>query len=345
MFFWRKILFFIGLMVSLLSGCAVEDTVPENPGREVSDERRLFGMGTGILPEEWKESGVVYEDAPIEFQDEVIEEMLRNIIGKPEGDVYISELQEIHAIYCGSEYYYSNLQSSNGLYPSVTGEGIMWETKQKQPEKLNDLAYCYNLQWLTIGFDVPSLAPLYDLPQLETIKFTGKRIDSLKKEVLEEIGNFPVLKNLAFAEGDRTHIENDTKGEFLIPLADQLLTLRIQRGIDWSPEILSQMTELEYLSLEYTEDLSFLQDLSNLKQLYLYCCTPKDWSPLGSLENLESLKIYGNMKMIVDIDLEDISPLTGLKHLEILFTTINDEYSREEIINALPSLTGLVTQY
>lgn len=321
----------------------MKEHMQENSLREVSDERRLFGLGAGLLPEEWKESGVVYEDAPIEFQDEAMEEMLRNIIGKPEGDVYISELQEIHAIYFKSSVYFSNLQSSNGLLPTITGEGIMWETKQ--PENLNDLAYCYNLQWLTIAFDVPSLVPLYDLPQLETIKFDGGSLDSLKKEVLEEIRNLPVLRNLTFAAKNKTYVEDNTEGEFLIPLADQLTTLDAKGGIDWSPEVLSQMTELEVLSLEYTEDLSFLQYLPDLKQLYLYCCTAKDWGPLASLENLEYLKIYGNMKMIVDIDLEDLSPLTRLDYLELLFTTINDEYSREEIINKLPSLTGLVTQY
>uniref|UniRef100_UPI0040569CFB hypothetical protein n=1 Tax=Agathobacter sp. TaxID=2021311 RepID=UPI0040569CFB len=309
----------------------------------MSDERRIFGTGAGLLEEEWKESGVVYEDAPIEFQDEVIEEMLRNIIGKPEGDVYISELQGIHAIYCKSSVYFSNLQSSNGLLPTVTGEGIMWETKQ--PENLNDLAYCYNLQWLTIGFDVPSLVPLYDLPQLETIKFDGDSLDSLKKEVLEEIGNLPVLKRLSFAAKDQINVENITEGEFLIPLAERLTTLYAKGGIDWNPEILSQMTELEVLLIDYADDLSFLEYLPNLKKLSLYCCTAKDWSSLGSLENLEYLKIYGNMKMIVDIDLEDLSPLTKLDYLELLFTSINDEYSREEIINELPSLTGLVTQY
>lgn len=339
MFYLRKRLLFIVIAALLLSGCGMTENVQESGARKVSSERRAFGK-TGLQEEEWKESGVSYEDAPIEFQDEVIEEMLRNIIGKPEGEVYISELQEIHAIYCGSKYYYSNLQSSNGLNPNVTGEGSIWETKQ--PDNLNDLAYCYNLQWLSIGFDVPSLKPLYDLPQLETINFYGT---SLKEEVLAEIGNLPMLKRLAFGTKEQINLGALTDGEFLIPLADQLTILYAAGGIDWNPEILAQMTELEVLSIDYADDLSFLEHLTNLKKLSMYCCTTKDWSSLGNVENLEHLEIIGNMKMIVDIDLEDLSSITQLDYLELLFTSINDEYSREEIINELPSLTGLVTQY
>jgi len=47
---------------------------------------------------DFKESGVVYEDKVMEFKDAVVEEILRNMIGKPEGDVYISDLQEIHQL-------------------------------------------------------------------------------------------------------------------------------------------------------------------------------------------------------------------------------------------------------
>lgn len=102
------------------------------------------------------------------------------------------------------------------------------------------------------------------------------------------------------------------------------------------------MTNLEALSLYYGEDLSFLEKLPKLKWLKLYCCNTKDWSPLSASENLMNLEICGNDKNVTDITLEDLTPLTNLDYLWINFTTINEAYTRDEIIEALPSLTGLV---
>lgn len=339
MFYFRKNILFFGVLVLLCSGCSVAETKPENTIQEVSSEVRITRQSGLLVKEgELKESGVLYEDMPIEFQDEVVEEMLRNMIGKPEGEVYVSELQEIHAIYWRNDNYWSNLQSPEGKLPHVSGDEGPWNTKQ--PNCLDDLAYCYNLQWLEFGgIKVPSLKSLYNLPQLETLQFEGSEVI---EDVLEEIGNFPTIKNFEIGNGDFTYWGHLTDGSFLIPLAAQLIELDAAGGIDWNPNVLAQMTELEVLTIHYADDLSFLEQMPKLKELSLYCCCPSDWSPLGSLKNLEHLEISGNYKTIIDIELNDLCLLTNLDYLELVYTSVNDEYKREEIIEALPSLTGLV---
>lgn len=338
----KKCVLFIVTTALLFAGCAATETKPESTAREVSAEFRGLGE-SGLLVEEGelKESGVIYEDAAITFQDEVIEEMLRNLIGKPEGEVYISELQEIHAIYWRNDSYWSNLQSPDGCLPHVSGcEDGPWETKQ--PKSLEDLAYCYNLQWMEFGgIEVPSLEPLCNLPQLETINFEGA---SVTEEVLEEIGELPVLKYLEIGDGDGTHWGDLTDGSFLLPLADRLIKLDAAGGIDWNVEVLSEMKKLESLKIDYAEDISFLTQMPELKELYLYCCTPKEWGPLSGLEELEYLVINGSSKTKVDIGLQDLTPLIRLDYLGIRHTSINEEYSYQEIVDALPSLTGLVIQ-
>ena len=334
---------FLITVVLSLSGCG---TVEEDTS-DVSAEKRLLGRGPGLNIErgDLKESGVVFEDGSMEFQDPVVEEMLRNIIGKPEGDVYISELQDIHAIYWRSEsHYWSNLQSPDGCLPHISGNESPWEAKQ--PNSLEDLAYCYNLQWMEFGegIEVPSLKPLYQLPQLETLSFSGANIT---EEVLAEIGELPVLNCLELGHYDYvyglgTNWGDITDGSFILPLADQLTSLDAMGGIDWNPEVLAQMTKLERLGIDYADDLSFLEQLTDLKKLSMYCCTPEDWSTLSSLENLEHLEVRGNMYTIIDIELDDLRPLKSLDYLEVAFTSINEEHSRQEIIDAIPSLTGLV---
>uniref|UniRef100_UPI004055B6AB hypothetical protein n=1 Tax=Agathobacter sp. TaxID=2021311 RepID=UPI004055B6AB len=342
MFRVKKCVLFIAAAALLFTGCAAAEMKQEDTTREVSSKFRGMGQ-SGLLVEEGelKESGVIYEDAAITFQDEVIEEMLRNIIGKPKGEVYISELQEIHAIYWRHDHYWSNLQSPDGCLPHISGcKDGPWETRQ--PESLKDLAYCYNLQWMEFGeIEVPSLEPLCDLPQLETLGFGGA---SVTEEVLEEIGELPVLKYLEIGNENGTDWGNLTDGSFLLPLADRLIELEAGGGIHWNVEVLSEMKKLESLMIDYAEDISFLTQMPELKKLYLYCCTPKEWSPLSGLENLEYLVIHGNYKTTVDIGLQDLTPLVHLDYLGIRFTSINTEYNDQEIVDALPSLTGLVTQ-
>lgn len=379
----KRYMIFFQVIMLLFTGCGKSDV---GTYKEVSAEWRAFSGAFGLPKEKWKESQVVYEDRVMDFQDPVIEEMLRNMIGKLEGDVYISDLQDIHAIY-GRGGYYSNLQSEDGGIPRGEGTEGPWETKQ--PESLEDLAYCYNLQYISFGgsMKVPSLKPLYQLPLLETLEFWGASIteerlrevselsglktiifgpsklaslESLCKlpqleclefertvvteEVLEDIGKLPALKKLRIGNGEGTPWGHLTDGSFLLPIAGQLTELWAAGGIDWNPEVLAQMTQMETLMIDYTDYVSFLEQMPELKKLYLYCCRPSDWSALGSLENLEYLNIGGNSRMKVEIELEDLSPLTNLDYLEVTFTSINDEHSRKEILETLPSLTGLVTQ-
>ena len=47
--------------------------------------------------------------------------------------------------------------------------------------------------------------------------------------------------------------------------------------------------------------------------------------------------------MIIQVTLNDLMPLTSLDYLALSFTAINKECSRQEVIDALPSLTGYHT--
>ena len=349
-------LFFMGILVFLLSGCGKTENGETEVSMEGTDSNRAVSFDTriiwhsGLLIEEGdlKESGVVYEDAPITFQDEVAEEMLRNILGKPEGEVYISDLQEIHAIYWRSSdgRYWSNLQSPDGKLPHVTGcEEGPWEGKH--PESLEDFAYCYNLQWMEFsgGNEVPSLKPLYELSQLETLCFTDIVVT---EELLEEIGELPALKHLEIEDYLAEYTTNwgeFTDGSFLLPLADRLTFLDAGGGIAWTPNVLAQLTKMEQLRLNYMEDVSFLEHMPELKQLHMYRCTPEDWSSLASLEKLKFLEIWGCDRDIIEIGLEDLKLIKNLDYLEVKFTALSRKYSKEEIAEALPSLTGLVVEY
>lgn len=373
------------------TACGSSENSGESNGREVSSEIRTEVLWASFI--EPKESGMVYEDAPIEFADPVAEEMLRNMIEKPEGEVYISDLQKIHAIYIHSDAgYYSDIQSpdSSGRVPRGKDAVGPWETKRI--ETLEDFKYCYNLQYLMLRNELvefPSLEPLKELPQLEGIHIdtqlseegmkelgeitTLKKIGfgdielfsleaicnlpqlealdfnetKVNKKVLEDIGKITTLKSLELGTYDPkynlgTNWGELTDGSFLLPIADQLTSFYAAAGIAWNTDVLAQMTNMEKLGINHGTDMSFLEHMPNLRILDTYCCTPEDWKVLEKLEKLEFLDICGNMYVEIEIDLEELQAIPNLDYLSLTFTTINKEYKRDELVEALPNLTGLV---
>lgn len=181
------------LVILLLTGCGLSDTPVPPGGGKVSSDTNLgyYALGLRVENGDLKESSAVFEDGPVEFQDPVIEEMLRTILGKPDGEVLRSELQSMHAIYWRSgNRYWSNLQSDDGKLPK---DGSEWYSTG-QPQTLADLAYCDNLQWLEIGaIELPPLEPHCSLTQLSHITFGNTTVSA---ERWEELVRLPALTGL-----------------------------------------------------------------------------------------------------------------------------------------------------
>lgn len=337
MYFIRKRRIILTLAAALLfAGCgspADTGTAPE--AQKAAEPREVSSVFRGFSEDiEWTESGVIFEDGPVTFQDPVTEEMLRNMIGKPEGEVLRSELQDIHAIHWVLDQYWSNLQ-----YETREGIGQGEKFKGSQPSSLADFALCDNLQELSFGaIEVPSFAPLASLTQLEELYFGGSTVTA---ERLDELALLPALKTLELAPGDYMDWSGVTDGSFLLALSDRLTTLYAMGNVSWNPEVLSQMTSLKRLLIENSDTISFLEDLPQLERLSLSICPVSDWSPLASQQNLEYLVIGGNQYMTPTVTLEDLLPLKNLDYLALTMTDIPNQHSRQEIIDALPSLTGL----
>ena len=158
---------------------------------------------------------------------------------------------------------------------------------------------------------------------------------------MNEIGMISSLKILEMGHKEFTDFSDVTDGSFVLPIADRLVAFYAAGGIDWSPEILAQMTNLESLYLEDATDLSFCEHIPQLKKLYMTGGDVKDWSPIAYLENLEYLYSGGNSRHVVEVDFEALTKLKKLDYLGLTFTTVNREYTFNEIVDAIPSLTGL----
>lgn len=321
------------LFVWLLScaGCQ------ESDGREVSGSVNGGFRSSGLIVAngDLKDSGVEFEDSIVAFQDPVVEEMLRTIISKPEGDVRRSELQRIHAIYWRGQYW-SDLQSDDGKLPK---DGTKWYPSG-QPETLEDLSWCDNLQWMEFsGITLPSLEPLLGLPQLEYISFYNTDVSP---ERLAELAQMPALTGLDLdfrnTASDHTGatVGPDAAGDgsFILPLADQLTYLEIGHPLTWSPDVLAQLTNLESLNICAPTDLGFLGALKNLRRLCISNCALEDWRGLAQADSLAYL-------MLIQCKGYTPEDLSGLTRLEEMILVMCPGPSRREIIDAIPSLTAL----
>lgn len=365
----------IVMMVLLLSGCGTEETDSDTNAREVSSKAVPMECWdiTRWCEEEgdFRDSGIVYEDKVIEFKDAVVEEMLRNMINKPDGDVYISDLQEIHSIFMFDDgydaEYFSNLQQpANGdRIPLSDGP---WEIKQM--ESLEDLAYCYNLQALSLsGIEIPSLEPLFDLPQLEKLSFIDGQLKhkAFPNDIMEQAGEIKTLQCVTFGRYELTTIE---------PLCQlpELKSLEFN-GTVVNQKVLEDIGKLPALTYfrlgtcdpgvtgtsgysTYWGDLtdgSFLLPLA--EQLTVLCAAGGiDWNPsvLAKMTNLESMRIqyaedisfFENMPKLRELGMycctpEDWSPLASLGNMENLSISGN-MYTKIEIgLDDLRSLQNL----
>lgn len=327
------------LFAIFFSGCQTGSMENQGERRIVSSDFVGIGLeGLYVNKGELKESNANFIDEPVEFQDPVIEEMLRTMLGKTDGQVLRKDLQAIHAIYSRSGQYYSNLQSEDGNLPK---DGTKWYPSS-QPKTLEDLALCGNLQWLEFGaYELPSLRPLTDLIQLETLVFSQTAVSA---ERLEELALLPALhqleidfRNLSELNIPSTGTDQSKDGSFLLPLADRLTYLRVRNKLTWSTEMMSQLTNLTFLSIESPEDIRFLEAMPKLEKLDISNANLSDWSALVTAKQLKHISLC----KCQGIQLEDLRTLPNLECLGLIMTKFIPSANRQEIIDALPSLTNL----
>ena len=328
------------LVILLLTGCGLSDMPAPPGGGKVSSDTNLgyYTLGLRVENGDLKESGAVFEDGPVAFQDPVIEEMLRTILGKPDGEVLRSELQSIHAIYWRSgNRYWSNLQSPDGKVPKDGSEWIV----SGQPQTLADLAYCDNLQWLEIGaIELPPLEPLCSLTQLSHITFGNTTVSA---ERWEELVRLPALTGLELDfrdvssdhTGGTTGADSSGDGSCLLPIAQKLTYLWIDHRFSWDTDVLAQFTNLECLYIDTPKDLSFLESMPKLWDLTISNHEGADWSILGQMPSLRCLELF----KCKDITLEELAAIEDLEQL--LLVMCEPTYQKQELIEAIPSLKAL----
>lgn len=278
------------------------------------------------------------EDEVVQFADPNLEAVIREAIGKPEGDIYASELAKLtylSAVDRGIKNL-SGIEHCTSLNEAILGPGVFATSLLLDPVSLTDqlidepnqisdlspLAYCNNITYLNLyGNNITDISALAALTNLEGLIINDNLISDISP--LAGLTNLRELYLSCNQIGDVSPLANLTNLTWLDLFGNWEIS-------DISP--LAGLTKLVWLSVDDSQitDISALSNLTELYRLTLGNNQISDISPLAGLTNLTQLGLYENQ-------ISNISPLAGLtslKYLSIFTNQISD-------ISALANLTEL----
>jgi Leucine-rich repeat (LRR) protein len=221
------------------------------------------------------------------FPDENLGAAIREALGKPDGPVYVFDLEELHT-----------LNASDRNITDITG-----------------LEYCINITMLYLQSNqISDISPLSGLTSLTVLNLSDNQIDditalenltsltqlTLTHNQIRNITPLSDLTNLSLLYLQSNRISNITPLSNLTSLRELSL---------WGNRIsnitsVSNFTSLTRLDLEGNQisNITPLSDLTGLKRLGLFFNEIVNLTPLSGLTNLTFLGLWGN-------EIVDITPL------------------------------------
>ncbi|MGB4649505.1 MAG: leucine-rich repeat domain-containing protein, partial [Acetivibrionales bacterium] len=275
------------IMLLVLALCCNIFLVSCQGGKDVSDQpgKSQKTEQSGKSGQSGQVSKITSKGIAI-FANKELETIVRERIGKPEGDIHVNDLKEITEIY---------LDFSNG------NKGISYFNGEQNSENVNGKKIRRD--------DFVDLALFQDLNHLSVVclpveTYTVEAIGELKNLIsltldecdVKDISALGSLKNLTELNLNRNYGLKD-----ISPLSGLKNLTRLSLGIDLSDErcikILAGMTDLTELELHHNDpygvhDIEGLSVLTNLTGLDLTNCN------FGELDGLKALKDLPNLKKL-----------------------------------------------
>ncbi len=268
------------------------------------------------------------DDKVVEFEDNNLEEVIREKIDKPEGDIYLSDviyIEELDA--AGREIesiegiqYLENLRALDfsSLWDSDARERLYNNISDISPisnlTKLNDLKLNNN--------KISNISALENLTKLQWLRVWDNEVSDIR--ALEDLTNLRGLDIGWNKIADISSLENLTNLQWLVFNNNKVSEINI----------LGNMTNLVILYFYENEvsDISILENLTNLDDLFFDYNKITEIKSLEKLTNLKWLSFRGN-------EVEDISSLEGLINLQGL----NFKHNKVDDITPLVDNVGFGT--
>ncbi len=258
-------------------------------------------------------------DSVVVFADSNLEQAVRNWIGKPTGDILISDVHTITYFRADS----ADIQNIEGMEYFISLDTLFM--KVNQISDISPLQNLTQLTWLHLWDNqISDITALQNLTQLHYLDLRSNQISDLTP--------LQNLIQLHYLELGDNQISDLTPLQNLAQL--QSLSLWINQISDISP--LQNLTQLHYLELggNQISDLTPLQNLAQLIWLDMWNNQISDITPLQNLTQLYWLNVGGNQ-------ISDITPLDNITQLTLLALG----YNQISDLTALQNLTELTWLY
>lgn len=264
-----------------------------------------------------------YEPTTILFADSVMEKLVRNTIGRQEGEITDLDCEQINQL---------------SSYDLQSGEVDYEEYQKMKIKSLEDLQYFPNLTSLTLV----EQAEIADYSQVRKCPLLNDL--NLRSDSLSDISFMTELPYLSYL-----YLENNEISD-LQPILQckNLRGLEIAKNPVDDLSRLMQMPKLYMLRIEVGQfkDLTVLEQFENLTDVSIYCTGKDDLSFIRGMKKLDDLSIlyeYWNYDKYEEDDfITDISFLENLTNLSYLSISGLRDLSQ---IDCLKNLTKLQNLY
>ncbi|MFC1927846.1 leucine-rich repeat domain-containing protein [Chloroflexota bacterium] len=251
----------------------------------------------------------------ISFPDQNLQAAIREAVGKPTGDIYEADVENLTSLYAPER----GIVTLTGLEHAASLTHLYLDSNN-----ISDLSPLANLSSLTdlyLGWNEIS-----DMPQLGNLtSLTSLRLDSNNISDISPLANLSSLTDLYLGAnkiGNISRLANSTS----------LKLLRLDSNNISDISALANLSSLTELDLGGNEigDMSPLGELTGLTDLDLHSNHIDDISAVANLTSLTSLRLDSNQIS----DISSLADLTGLTSLRLDSNQISD-------ISPLVANTGL----
>lgn len=303
-------------------------------------------------PDDDSNSGNTETDTPVDSQNMITDKKLRELVNKKvfnrkdlNTPITKEELLQVNDLFLNTneilDYsalkYMPNLKSLTVANAKIKDPSFFTNLKQlnhlalrgNEFSDVTPLVKMDNLESLDLSNNkITNVAPLTEMKNVKTLYLSGNQIEDVtalaKMEQLDylnlannkitNVAPLSALKNVTYLTLAGNQIEDITP-LYTLPLKDLVLTrnkVKDLSGIDQ----LNQLQEL-WIGKNEIKDVTPLSKMTQLKVLNLPNNELKDITPLSSLVNLQKLDLEANY-------ISDLTPVSNLKNLVFLSFVANE---------------------
>lgn len=296
------------------------------------------------IPSETVEATYIceYEPSAVQFEDAIMEQLVRNTLGKAEGEITDIDCEQVETLDISDlrtegmdydVYQTMKLHSLSDLqyFPNLN---YLYLYEQQEVEDYSCVKMCSLLDSLYIGnCGIKDISFVSEMPNLSSLYMPDNQVTDITPAVkcenlyyidisgnpLNDISKLAELKDLSSLGVNAEQMDDIS----ILQQFESLNDLRIYRHDDVDLSALGQLTKLQDLSIEYEyrdneyyderifiTDISYLENLTELTYLSISCL--EDLSQVGylkELKNLQNLYLYNRKDVDSERDADIIRDL------------------------------------